>query len=684
MKSCAWSKCSFSADYLMGRGFATTCAAVILLILTVCNPLTVAAESGNEETIEVESNGDTGWVRLSCDSPNSGACNTASIRVIDSDGEVHELEADASNSAETWLDGGEGTVSIHLPPQHNSSHWNVHYVIPTSEGHEVGDHPESMSDPDVQVANEGQNTGLLVQNDVDAIHIPSGKGDIIALNLEASRNNLSIDIYDKSTQPPSLIGNTDGDNLVVESPSDEGLDLKVRAGGESEDNPYRFEMQIHTDAEEISDSIPPLAEWQGSIGPSDTSGDVISLQVGASNEVRIAIHSSDYNINIERINGDSSETLNSSHESPKLIVIEDVGATTVILDLRITSDNPAIYSVSHTVVGPRDGDTLGDAPNRMFEIGDNQAAWPTIEHDGVQRQGHLSSPEDVDIWLLDIEEENGSNVKINPTLESTNCCLIQILNVNEDGTLGGFTSEQNLSKGTHAIRVSKNPNSTGTWNPYYSFTITETPLDGPAVYVDRSDEFMTFYILAGFLFLSPLLPIAYWQWKDRGTIRVERHERRRLSRLRERLSGIGLDSQNDDDIDAALNSLGDSEWDAIVDEWGEPLLRYRTEDIEIAAWKPIDMEATLLVGLRPIKEWMHTGLRLSVQSGERIEINDVHPKRIHFEDEIAIDRLPIGELLFLRIRHEGGPKKVDIILNGTINGEQVTAMPPRAVGIEEE
>ena len=102
------------------------------------------------------------------------------------------------------------------------------------------------------------------------------------------------------------------------------------------------------------------------------------------------------------------------------------------------------------------------------------------------------------------------------------------------------------------------------------------------------------------------------------------------------------------------------------------------------AWKPIDMESTLLVGLRPIKQWMHTGLRLAVQSGERVEITDVHPKRIHFEDEIAIDRLPIGELLFLRIQHEPGPKKVDILLNGTIDGEQVTAMPPRAVDTEEE
>ncbi len=664
----------------MGRRFATTGAAVILLILTTCNPLLATAESNDGETIEVESNGDRGWIQLICTSPSIGTCGTASIGVIDSNGQAHELEADANNAAEVWLDGGAGIVSIHLPPQHNSRDWQVKHVIPTLEGHEIVDHPESMSDSEIKDAYEGQNTGLLVENDVDAIHIASNEGDIITLKLESSRSNLSIDVYDKSTQPPTLIESTDGANLVFESPSNEGINLKLRSTGGVEDNPYRFEMLRHIDADEMSDTIPPLTEWHGSIGPSDTEGDNVFLQVGASNEARIAINS-DSDINVDRINGAVIETLNVSNG---LVIIEDVGAITVTLQLRITSNEAAIYSISHTVIGNADGEILGDAPNRMFEEGDDMEAWPTIAYDGVQRQGYLSSPEDVDIWLLEIEEENGSNVKVNPTIESTDCCLIQILNVSHDGTLGGFTTEQNLSKGTHAIRVSKNPNSTGVLNPYYSFTITENALDGPAIFVDRSDEFMTFYILAGFLFLSPLIPIAYWQWKERGTIRVERHERRRLSRLRERLSGIGLDSQNDEDIDAALNSLGDSEWDAIVDEWGDPALRYQTEDIEIAAWKPIDMESTLLVGLRPIKQWMHTGLRLAVQSGERVEITDVHPKRIHFEDEIAIDRLPIGELLFLRIQHELGPKKVDILLNGTINGEQVTAMPPRAVDTEEE
>ncbi|MFL2977942.1 MAG: hypothetical protein ACJZ59_02625 [Candidatus Thalassarchaeaceae archaeon] len=40
------------------------------------------------------------------------------------------------------------------------AHWNVHYVIPTSEGHEVGDHPESMSDPDRPRRQRGTEYGI--------------------------------------------------------------------------------------------------------------------------------------------------------------------------------------------------------------------------------------------------------------------------------------------------------------------------------------------------------------------------------------------------------------------------------------------------------------------------------------------------------------------------------------------
>ena len=79
-----------------------------------------------------------------CASPSIGTCGTASIGVIDSNGQVHELEADANNAAEVWLDGGAGIVSIHLPPQHNSRDWQVNHVIPTLEGHEIVDHPETL------------------------------------------------------------------------------------------------------------------------------------------------------------------------------------------------------------------------------------------------------------------------------------------------------------------------------------------------------------------------------------------------------------------------------------------------------------------------------------------------------------------------------------------------------------
>ena len=99
--------------------------------------------------------------------------------------------------------------------------------------------------------------------------------------------------------------------MVFESPSNDGINLKLRSTGGVEDNPYRFEMLRHIDADETSDSIPPLTEWHGSIGPSDTDGDNVFLQVGASNEARIAINS-DSDINVDLINGTVIENLNVS------------------------------------------------------------------------------------------------------------------------------------------------------------------------------------------------------------------------------------------------------------------------------------------------------------------------------------------------------------------------------------
>ena len=184
--------------------------------------------------------------------------------------------------------------------------------------------------------------------------------------------------------------------------------------------------------------------------------------------------------------------------------------------------------------------------------------------------------------------------------------------------------------------------------------------------------------------LSPLLPIAYWQWKDRDVIRVEKHERLRLIRLRERLSGIGLDSQEDDDIDAALSSLGDSEWDALIQEWGKPDVRHSTENLDIAAWR-LDMEnPTLLIGLRSNVTWEHAGVRLAATMGDRVEIEDVHPSHLHFEDEIVLDKVQANKLKFIRVQHSQGSTKLDVIVTGTVGGTPMAAMPSKALSDSEE
>ena len=77
------------------------------------------------------------------------------------------------------------------------------------------------------------------------------------------------------------------------------------------------------------------------------------------------------------------------------------------------------------------------------------------------------------------------------------------------------------------------------------------------------------------------------RWRDGiGHIEIEQHELRRLRRLRERLTSLlAEDDTNEQVIESALHQLGDSPWRAVVEDWGEPVLRHNTEQVEICAWR---------------------------------------------------------------------------------------------------
>lgn len=661
----------------MGIRLKSTWAFWILSILIVSlAPIdTINADDDTILHLEIDSTDGIAWISMICQNLN-GECPTVNVSIIWPNGDSDIL---SSTSNEVVKNITSGTISIFTNQSFESSQWELKMVIPDSISHEIIDHPEHSGHQDVAEANISQiNTGYLDGMDTDVIHISGNEGDILHLYQISSRYSFTLDILDTSGQIPILIETLGNSPKFIEIPTDEGVYLKIHSNDGEGVNPYSFVIDIWSDADENPDIIFPETRFNGTIGPLDSEGDFYLLRVGPGSPLEIEFETTDI-IELRYIENGNMTELN---QSSGTLRVENVGESNTTLLIHIRSSHSVFYSILHSIDSPSDGDSLGDAPDTLPNLQQNRDAYPVIQDDGSWYNGLLNDTSDIDYWIFNIDDVNGSIVRIIPSSESTDCCIMRII------TLSNITDSAStlniIGQGTHAIEISLDPNRTSDSVPIsYSLRLELQDVDEP-IYFDRSSEFIGFYVVIGLLMLSPLLPIAYWQWKDRDIIRVEKHEKLRLIRLRERLSGIGLDSQEDGDIDAALSSLGDSEWDALIQEWGKPDVRHSTENIDIAAWR-LDMEyPTLLIGLRSNVTWEHAGVRLAATMGDRVEIEDVHPSYLHFEDEIVLDKMYANKLKFLRVQHSSGSTKLDVIVSGTVEGVPMAAMPTTALGDSEE
>ena len=661
----------------MGIRLKSTWALWILSILIISfAPLeSIKAEDGTVLDLEIDATDGIAWISMVCNNVN-GECPPVNVSIIWPNGDSDIL---SSNSNEVVRNITSGSISIFTNQSFQSSQWELKMVIPESRSHEITDHPEHSGDQDVAEATiSSKNTGNLGVSDTDVIHISGNEGDILHVHQITSRYPFTLDILDTSGQIPILIETLENTPKFIEIPTDEGIYLKIHSNDGEEVNPYSFVIDIWSDADENPDIIFPETRVNGTIGPLDLEGDFYLLKVGPGSPLEIEFEATD-SIELRYVENGNMTELN---QSLGIFTIENVGETNATLLIHIRSSHPVFYSIIHSIDSLSDGDSLGDAPDTLTNLQQDKDAYPIIQDDGSWYNGHLNDTSDIDYWIFNVDDINGSIVRIIPSTESTDCCIMRII------TLSNITDSAStlniIGQGTHAIQISLDQNRTSNSIPIsYSLRLELQDVDEP-IYFDRSSEFIGFYVVIGLLMLSPLLPIAYWQWKDRDVIRVEKHERLRLIRLRERLSGIGLDSQEDDDIDAALSSLGDSEWDALIQEWGRPDVRHSTENLDIAAWR-LDMEnPTLLIGLRSNITWEHAGVRLAATMGDRVEIEDVHPSHLHFEDEIVLDKVQANKLKFIRVQHSQGSTKLDVIVTGTVGGTPMAAMPSKALSDSEE
>jgi len=692
---------------------------MLLTLMVKTDFMPDAGASSPTPTVFFDGEVEAGWAWIKATCPENSDCGNMTILAVSESGATWNATNRFSVEWIAEVDAGRLTVTL---IQEGAI---IQSAFLSGSSHESGDAPdgppsgtptvnESFSAIGCSGLTECANAtfesdsspwnGVLSSgSDVDVLPLVSSPGDVYEIQVTTNRHPIVIEAWTRSGQQPmqllshEVTNATDRGRTAMFSAGMDPVWLKVRSDGIDEVIPYEFRLSRHLALNES-----PMGELPASgvnQDPRDPSwiaghlsrfdaGDSVLLAVSPGLEAIIDCESTS-TLLLDVIDRRTSESIHATNSSACPFTIQ-VPERADAIEVRFEAHGvDAGWRLNHSIQGNGDGEGRGDAPSIWWNVSLDHPSerddwiWFSSSSEGVA--GWISESGDIDVWMIDLSKD--SWVEATLADESAACCSIGIIVLNQtDGTYIGFHDEgANLSAGSHAITIVANPNTSAD----YSFDLRIVPIVYPEAeeFQDLSGLFTNFYILIGILLLSPLALVLYWRITGRDGEASVHEQRRRLRRLRERLSTKveNLGRTADESIESALRQLGDAEWDALTEEWGDPVTRHSTDSIEIVAWTLSDSGDTLIVGIRNRgKTWTHAALRCASGEGEAVSIIGVHPRHLHFEDEIDLGNLDRGDRLFLRISIEAGTRAIDLHLSGIVAGDPMAATTPRAIVFEEE
>jgi len=544
------------------------------------------------------------------------------------------------------------------------------------------------------------------QSDKDAVMVVGDSGDVMLLNSLRGPSEIGIEIWHRDEESKSLVDTIERTEMghYFEYPGQGELWIRLVHSAEDDYSPYEFEIVRYDDDTEAPDAgelsnpwshgeaLPFYGEssllYHGHIAASDSQGDSLLIASGAKMILEPFCSFTDnvsVGIVLHQMDGSSiavGSGCAEEFETTEQTVSVEFGLT--------TQGRTAAWSIMLRSLKPGDGSLIGDAPDAVWELGGPDSRWQVLSLGAATIGGSLDALDTTDVFAFSVTEENGSYVRVQRIGDSPVTFTLMTLD-QETGEVVNSTdgSMMIVPPGVHALRVDWGQGMgqlSGT--DEYEFSL---PYNGPYEpvenkYVDLSHKARGFYMFAGFMLLTPLLMVLWW---NRAAIfsgaplasDIEEHERRRLRRLRERLAeALSAENIDEGEIEYSLRQLGDSPWRAVVQDWGEPLLRHMTKQVEICVWRISEGDAVLLLGIRVAEApWELAAMRIHAPEGAKVGISSVSPNRLFQDDEIFLDTLSAGSRVFLSLALEGGPTSLGFQLSGLVGGEPLAATPNRAL-----
>lgn len=372
--------------------------------------------------------------------------------------------------------------------------------------------------------------------------------------------------------------------------------------------------------------------------------------------------------------------------------------------LKITSD---VHWVDVSIESFSDGNLSIDAPNFIPTEPLNIDPWPilvsenTANFDGALTLAALDLK---DVYLLSVEGWVDSLHRVHIVIRTTNQeLLVKVWELNQDTfeTEAEYTIEfdplsnegeiyLNVGPGKHLIEFThkdENILANQTWSnelQSVSYTITTTKVtteEGEEPWFPPSEEAELWGVVVRWILgFAMILPALFMFYKIKST----RSKGRRLGAVRERLkiltalldSGSESPKQTRKTLVKSLEAVSTLPWQSACESWGTPDRTYSTEGTSLAIWK-LDQRLSkepgnwpLLIGLHtPDETWEVSAFRFDAPHGSPWNVTNVEPRLLHQGEEIFIDTIAKGTMIFLTVELEGDGTQVDIELNGHVGGK---------------
>ena len=554
-------------------------------------------------------------------------------------------------------------------------------------------------------------TGVLDEGQSEYFAIDVSKGDTLELSLAHSSSDIMIEVYFQNQSEEKLLSNN------ISSPS------QLIPNQELGSSYWQFDDDGRALVKVESQSIDTIWALQQTIFksqelyvlPTNVSSQVYghhfnTLLIDVSDSKRLSLNSPYSGVDISSSQLMGGQWVQSDSFTLQQNIISNLYVYPNVSAVRIDV-SAEVFLVQLSVEDFSDFGQGVEAPSLppIYLESDN-SSWPTIDLEMNSQNGEFTLPifDHSDVYKIEITGWEDSIHFVKFTIEGDiEDCEVELIQKNQETwedketkvrtiSSGDIQVALELERGTHFLRISIINSSiyNNSWgenvdSKQYSITSQyelvdegEEPWFPPDENAEKWGSIARWFM--GALFLVPGIIVLILYKKNLNFANSLSNKKKRLEWLKRSLDeGRTTPKQSRKFLRRALDSISTLEWKSACEIWGEYDVEHRTEGLAMVAWK-LDERLSknnsswpIIIGINIIEgNWEMAALRMDAPEGQAWNITSVHPRFLSNGEEIFLDSMVSGNIVFVTVEIEGSSKCVDIELNGRVDGEPFAARIP--------